>query len=300
MKSAALFFLCCISTTVLRGQEYKEYPANRVTGVKVDRFIGSWLHSETTITHGTLIERAILTAGDPEHSGPPGAVLEFHKKLSLAVIEAGMHTSSARHAEQEMLYVEQGKGELRSGNLSWPLHEGIAVLIPPHIEHQFYSIGEDRLEMALITAVYDSAVKLRNDILVRDRRDLPFAEAASVWNYDVQCLFGPPDGLHPNEDVLLVTMEPMTNSFPHSHSPHWEEVWLKLPPDSSYAFLGSEIRAQHPNEAFLAPPDGKTWHSVVNLTNKPLRWLYIGHYTEPISYPTWVYQVPSVSPTALR
>lgn len=47
-------------------QEYKEYPANRVSGVNVDQFIGYWNHSETTVTHGTLIERIILRAGDPE------------------------------------------------------------------------------------------------------------------------------------------------------------------------------------------------------------------------------------------
>lgn len=284
----------------LGAQEYKEYPANRLTGVNIDQFIGSWSHSETTITHGVLIERIILRAGNPEQPGPPGAVLEFHKHLSLAALDAGMHTPPVRHAEQEILYIEAGTGELRSEDMSWPLHEGIAVLIPPNIEHTFHNNGKERLEMVLVTATYDSSVKLRSDILVRDRRELPFAEAASVWNYDVQCLFGPPDGLHPNEDVLLVTMEPMTNSFPHSHSPHWEEVWLKLPPDSSYAFLGSEVRLQHPNEAFLAPPDGKTWHSIVNLTDKPLQWLYIAHYTEPVDYPAWVYQVPAVNPTQLH
>lgn len=211
-----------------------------------------------------------------------------------------MHTSLARHPEQEILYIERGTGELHSGNFRWPLREGIAVLIPPNIEHELSDTGEGRLEMVLVTAVYDPSVKLGHDILVRDRRMLPFAEAASVWNYDVQCLFGPPDGLHPNEDVLFVTMEPMTNSFPHSHSPHWEEVWLKLPPDASYAFLGSEVRLQSPNDAFLAPPDGKTWHSVVNLTDKPLHWLYIGHYTESVVYPDWVYQVPRITPTRVN
>ncbi|HEY7306345.1 MAG TPA: cupin domain-containing protein [Bryobacteraceae bacterium] len=299
-KSTIAFHLAFVFIASAIAQEYKEYPANRISGVNVDQFIGYWDHSETTVTHGALIERVILRTGDPERPGPPGSVLEFHKKISLASLDAGMRTSLTRHPEQEILYIEQGTGELRSESLQWPLREGIAVLIPPNIEHELYNTGEGRMEMVLVTAVYDHSVKLRNNILVRDRRTLPFAEAASVWNYDVQCLFGPPDGLHPNEDVLFVTMEPMTNSFPHSHSPHWEEVWLKLPPDSSYVFLGSEVRLQNPNDAFLAPPDGKTWHSVVNLTDKPLHWLYIGHYTEPVVYPNWVYQVPSVRPMSFH
>jgi quercetin dioxygenase-like cupin family protein len=288
------FIFILLSQGWASAQAYQEYPANRVTGVNVDQFIGSWMHSETTITHGVLIERVILSAGDPEKPGPPGAVLEFHKKLSLAALEGGFQTPPVRHAEQEILYIEHGHGELRSGNQTWPLGEGIAVLVPPNVEHWLVNKGDDRLEMVLLTAVYAAGVKLRNDILVRDRRDLPYSEPMTVWNYDAQCLFGPPDGLHPNEAILLVTMEPMTNSFPHSHSPHWEEVWLKLPPDDSFALLGSEVRRQHPNEAFLVPPDGKTWHAVLNLTAKPMYWLYIGHYTEPVDYPDWVYKVPAV------
>jgi mannose-6-phosphate isomerase-like protein (cupin superfamily) len=280
-------------------QEYHEYPANRVTHVNVDQFIGSWMHSETDVTHGVLIERVILSTGDPHKPGPPGAVLEYHKRLSVGALEGGVQTPPIRHAEQEILYVEHGNGELRSGNHAWPLREGVAALIPPNTEHAFSNKGEDRLEMALVTAVYDSTVKLRDDILVRDRRTLPYSEPMTVWNYNAQCLFGPPDGVHPNEAILLVTMEPMTNAFPHSHSPHWEEVWLKLPPDGSFAFLGSEVRKQNPNEAFLAPPDGKTWHAVVNLSEKPLYWLYVGHYTEPVEYPAWVYKVPAVKPFAL-
>jgi quercetin dioxygenase-like cupin family protein len=293
-------FLLVITGTACLAQEYHEYPANRVTQVNVDQFIGSWKHSEALVTHGTLIERTILRAGDPEKPGPPGAVLEFHRKISVAMLEAGMKTPAGKHSEQEIIYVEGGVGELRSGRMAWPLREGVAALIPPEMEHAFVAGGDDPLEMVLITEAYDSKVKLRKDILVRDRRDLPFAEPMAAWNYNAQCLFGPPDGIDANETILLVSMEPMTNSFPHSHSPHWEEVWLKLPPTGSFALLGSEVRKQDPNEAFLAPPDGKTWHSVINLTEKPLYWLYVGHYTATVDYPKSVYEVPSVKPIPIE
>ena len=299
MKLLPALAVLLICGPQMNAQEYHEYPANRVTHVNIDQFIGSWLHSETDVTHGVLIERTILSAGDPHKPGPPGAVLEYHKRLSVGVLESGAQTPPGRHAEQEILYVECGTGELLSGNKAWPLHEGIAALVPPNTEHAFSNQGDSRLEMALVTAAYDSSVRMRADILVRDRRSLPYSEPITVWNYNAQCLFGPPDGLHPNEAILLVTMEPMTNAFPHSHSPHWEEVWLKLPPDSSFAFLGSEVRKQDPNEAFLVPPDGKTWHAVVNLSEKPLYWLYVGHYTEPVEYPDWVYKVPSVKSVPL-
>ena len=127
LLSALAVFL--IFGAQMSAQEYHEYPANRVTHVNIDQFIGSWLHSETDVTHGVLIERAILSAGDPHKPGPPGAVLEYHKRLSVGVLESGAQTPPVRHAEQEILYVECGTGELLSGNKAWPLHEGIAALV---------------------------------------------------------------------------------------------------------------------------------------------------------------------------
>src|SRR5579883_2807145 len=97
-------------------QQYIEPPPNKEIGVSIDRYIGSWKNSEPVVTHGSLIERAILRPGDPYRPGPPGAVLEFHKDFSLGVLQPGEHTLPTQHAEEEILYIENGSGRIESGN----------------------------------------------------------------------------------------------------------------------------------------------------------------------------------------
>jgi hypothetical protein len=108
----------------------------------------------------------------------------------------------------------------------------------------------------------------------------------------VKDLFNPSHGLHQNEGIDLVHMAPMTMGEPHAHIPHWEEVWVKLPPTDSYSYmmLGSEVREMPANSAFLAPPNNRTVHSVFNLSKDNIEaWLYIGYtvkHTDRLSEPT--------------
>ncbi len=282
------------------GQEYREPPSNSRAGVSIDRYIGTWRNSEPTATHGTLIERALLRPGDPYQGGSPGAVLEFHKSFTLATLEPRSRTQPARHAEQEVLYLESGKGRLEAGEAFWPLRPGYGALIPPQTEHVLVNESDEPMTLLVLTDRVENGASPGGAILVRNSADLPYAEKSAHWNYFAKLLFGPKDGLGPFSKVLIVDMFPMTIGAPHPHVPHWEEVWSKLPPESSYLMLGSEVRRQHPNEAFLVPPNGKTVHSVVNLSDRPMSWFYFSHYTVKVQYPDWVYQVPSVPPQKLQ
>jgi hypothetical protein len=224
--------------------------------------------------------------------------LEFHKGLNLGTLLAGRRTQTAEHPEREVMYVESGTGRIESGNNFWPLAPGYAVLIPPHVEHILVSESKEPLFLLLLTDAVESGSTPGKTILVRNSADLPYSEQAH-WNYFPKFLFGTRDGLNPQSRVVLVEMYPMTIGAPHAHVPHWEEVWCKLPPDDSYAFLGSEVRKQHPNEAFLAPPNGKTVHSVANFSAHPTFWFYFGHYPA-VDPPDWVYDVPSVPPQKIK
>ncbi len=288
------------SSLITAAQEYTEPQSNREVGVSIDRYIGSWKNSEPTTTHGTLIERAILSPGDPYKPGPPGAALEFHKVFSLGTLEAGGRTQPARHPEEEILYLESGKGRIESGENFWPLEPGYGVLIPPRIEHVLVNDSRETMALLVLADRLEAGATPGKTILVRNSADLPYAEVSAHWNYFAKLLFGPKDGINLVSKVLIVDMFPMTIGAPHPHVPHWEEVWCKLPPESSYLFLGSEVRKQHPNEAFVVPPNGKTVHSVVNLSAGPMSWFYFSHYTVKVEYPDWVYQVPSVPPQKLR
>ena len=275
-------------------QEYKQPASNTETGVSIDQFIGSWERSEPTTSHGTLIERAILRAGNPYQPGPPGAVLEFHKSLSVGTLLAGRRTEETEHPEREVLYIEAGTGRVESGDNFWPLAPGYAALIPPHVKHVLVSDSKEPLVLLLLTDAVEPSASPGNTVLVRNSTELPYVEKHAHWNYFPKLLFGPKDGLNPQTVVVLVEMFPMTIGAPHAHVPHWEEVWCKLPPGSSYAFLGSEVREQHPNEAFVVPPNGKTVHSVVNLTTQPMSWFYFARDTVKEEPPDWAYKVPSV------
>jgi mannose-6-phosphate isomerase-like protein (cupin superfamily) len=291
--SAAMLF-AALSSAV--GQQFIELPSNRETGVSIDRFIGSWKYSEPVVTHGSLVERAILRPGNPYKAGPPGAVLEFHKDFSLGTLQPGGRTLPARHDEEEILYIESGSGRIESGEEFWPLKPRYGVLIPPHTEHVLVNNSDQPMSLLVLTDLLEPAATPRSSILVRDSSVLPYAEKSVHWNYFAKLLFGPKDGINPESKVLIVDMFPMTLGAPHPHIPHWEEVWCKLPPDDSFLFLGSEVRKEDPNEAFLVPPNGKTVHSVVNLSSKPMSWFYFSHYTIKVEYPGWVYAVPSIPP----
>ena len=287
--------------SALNAQQYVEPPSNRQAGVSIDRYIGSWKDSEPVVTHGSLIERAILSPGDPYKPGPPGAVLEFHKDFSLGTLQPGATTLPARHREEEVLYIESGEGRIESGGQFWPLKPGYGALVPPTVEHVLVNESAHPMNLLVLTDFLEPAARPRNSILVRDSAVLPYAEKSAHWNYFAKLLFGPKDGINPESKVLVVDLFPMSIGAPHPHVPHWEEVWCKLPPESSFLFLGSEVRKQHPNEAFLVPPNGKTLHSVVDLSShRPMSWFYFSHYTIKVHYPGWVYQVPSVQPEKMQ
>jgi hypothetical protein len=132
----------------------------------------------------------------------------------------------------------------------------------------------------------------RKDILVRDTSDLPSDGKNNHWSYMSKNIFNPADGLQQGESFGIVYMAPMTIAASHAHLPKAEEVWVKLPPYSSYLLLGSEVRDMPPNTAFLAPPNAMTVHSVVNLTHDKIQ-LWIGFARHP-KWPS--HALPSVAP----
>ena len=79
--------------------------------------------------------------------------------------------------------------------------------------------------------------------------------------------------------MLTVTYDPMTIGHPHSHDAGVEEVWTAIT-GSSIAFIGKEIRMQHPGTGYMIPPDGKTPHANINDSNKQIKMLYFARYRD--------------------
>ena len=255
------------------------HPSNEQAGIDIDRFVGNPVQSQPRVIHGVIIVRSILTHGDPYQPGEPGAVLEYRKEVSLGTILPFKRTGLVEIPEQQFWYVESGKGRLDDGEKYWDLREGIGAVIPPRANHRVANTSKEPLEMLMLTWERPSESIMRKDIVVRDMHEMPLPPAPSHWNYFGTDFFTPEDGLHPNEQFAVVFMPPMTIAEPHAHISKWEEIWVKLPPHSSYLMLGSEVREMPPNTAFLAPPNNKTVHSIVNLEREETQaFMYLGRH----------------------
>jgi hypothetical protein len=89
-------------------------------------------------------------------------------------------------------------------------------------------------------------------------------------------MFSNVDGL--NTVFSAIYFPPMSYGGPHAHVPGVEELWVKVGTDAGYIILRSEIGKVVGNGAFLSPPNGKTVHSSMNLSeDHPAIWLYIAH-----------------------
>src|SRR5712692_7216267 len=105
-----LFWAACVAA-----QTTKEIATNKERGLDLSLYARCWQDSDPEFSHGALLERPILTPGDPQHVNKPGAVLLYAKRFSRAALEPRSRTQPTRHAEQEILYVVRGEGTIESG-----------------------------------------------------------------------------------------------------------------------------------------------------------------------------------------
>jgi len=257
-------------------------PPNNVTGVDIDRFIGSPFQSPNRLLNDAILTRVILRGGNPYEKGEHAAVLEYRKELALGTVLPYNLTSLANIPDQLFIFVEDGKGRLDDGGEFWDLHEGIGVLIPPHVKFRIRNSSDVLLHMLMLTWSPQPGAKPASGIFVRDVDQLPLTTCGGEichWSYFGKNIFNSSHGLAPREAFHLVYVPPMSIGEPHAHVKGWEEIWTKLPPYDSYLTLGSEIREMPVNTAYLAPPNGKTVHAVINLRkDKPESYLFIGTF----------------------
>lgn len=270
--------LCVILThpTALLSQVTKEIPTNQERHLNLDLYYRCWWDSDAEFSHAGLLERPILTAGDPQHVTEPGAVLVYANKFSHAFLEARCRTQPAKHSYQEILYIVKGKGAVTGGEKKAPIEDGTAVLLPPNMTHTIENDSDQPMEILIVTEEQPAGFKSRSDMLVHYLRQLPITHI-SHWSYAVRWLFKEEDGLARLSNVLIVTQDAMTIGSPHAHVPLWEEVWYKIQ-DDSLLFVGSEIRKMPNGCGYIAPPDAVTPHSVINATDHPQTYFYFAHY----------------------
>ena len=246
--------------------------SNERRNIQIDQFIGNPVESTGHLSHGGLLTRSILRHGNPNVPGPAGDVLEFRTQLATALLTPRNSTPLVSIANQFLFYVVNGEGRLDDGANSWDLRPNMAMLIPPGVQRRFTNASDAPLEMVMVE--WPANTLARKDILVRDVNLLPYCEENAHWNNMSKCVFTQADGM--TGRVLFVMLMPFTMAAPHPHQPGTEEIWTKLSPGTSLTLLGSELREMPQFSAFLAPPNGLTWHAQVNTSKTQIeQWLYV-------------------------
>lgn len=246
----------------------------------IDLYLCSWKESMPRHTHGSLIERDVLTRGDAMNPPRKGAVLEYVNRFAHATLESGaVTTPTTLENEQEIFYIMSGKGILTAGGETAELREGIAVLMPANLEFTMKNIGDDAITMYLVNEPTPEGFRPNEDMIVIDELAKPVDSYDGHWCHIVKYLFETDVGLGTLERVLTVSFDPMTIGHPHSHADGCEEVWAAVK-GSSVAFIGKEIRDQEPGMAYMIPPDGKTPHANINYSNERIKIFYFARYRD--------------------
>ncbi len=255
----------------------------QTTGDRIDFYFGDWHTSPSGRAHGTLEERDILTCGDAMNPAQKGAVLRFINSYVYATLAPHASTEMEQLKEQQEIYfVQSGKGNVHAGGQSVELHQNIAVLVPAGLTFNLENTGDQPMTMYVINEPTPSGFRPNPSLLVRDENQLPITSSSGMWAHIVKTVFVSADGLATLQAVLTVTLDPLTLGKPHpvpgEDTTDIEEVWTALD-GTSLALIGNELRRQTPGMAYLHVPDNKTPHTNINSSDTDQdKFLYFARY----------------------
>jgi len=243
----------------------------------VSLYINHWRNSLPHVGHGGLIERDILTPGDPLKPPRKGAVLKYLKAYKRAVLqprtESGVFKSQG---EQVFFYVTAGTGRVEAGVKKAALEDGSALFVPAGLECRLFNPSAQQLEMIMVVEEITPGFVPNAEISVGSYHDsipdvgMHWAHIGRGFIYDVPPKFANPMGF------AAVSIDNFDIAQPHVHGPGCEEIWCQVKGKSLLLF-GNRLLEQEPGEAFLIPPNGKVPHSSINSTGEHMLWLYLGN-----------------------
>ena len=233
-------------------------------------------------THGSLVERDVLTRceGDPMNPTARGAVLKYVNRFTHATLVANATTAlTTPKGEQEFFYVISGKGTVTGGGKTFGIHPGSVFLIPENLEFTMTNTGNEDLTFYLVVEPTPEGFRPNDYIYVNDETASQTYISNSHWVNVWEHLIKPEDGLASMQLVLTVWLYPGTFAQPHSHDETTEEVWVTVEGDIKFQ-LGKQIRDLPPGTAYMIPPDSKTPHANINITEKPIKIFYFARFRD--------------------
>jgi mannose-6-phosphate isomerase-like protein (cupin superfamily) len=252
----------------------------QATGERIDYYFGDWHNSASRTSHGSLGERDIFTKGDPQNPAQKGAVLRYINSYTYSTLAPHASTQATRlDGQQEIYFVESGRGTATAGGKTDELYRNVAILVPANLQFTLKNTGDQPLTMYVINEPTPAGFRPNSSILVRDENQLPITSSDGHWAHIVKTIFVTADGLGTLQSVLTVALDPLTMGQPHlvDHD-DIEEVWTALD-GTSLAFVSNQLRRQTPGMAFYHIPDNKTPHTNINQNeDTQVRFLYFGRY----------------------
>lgn len=259
-----------------------QFAQAQTTGGRINLYFGDWHNAAPRTVRGSLVERDILTHGDGLHPTRAGAVLRFINSYVYATLGPNASTAPTRlDGQQEIYYVESGRGTVTSGGKTAELFQNVAVLMPANLEFTLRNTGDQPLGMYVINEPTPPGFRPNADMLVRDENKIPISTVGR-WSNITKQLFVTADGLATLQTVLTVTFDPLTLGKPHPE-PHEdtsdiEEVWTALY-GNTLAMVGNQLRKQTPGMALYHPPDNLTPHTNINPSSEDqAKFLYFARY----------------------
>ncbi len=276
--TAALACALILSAGIATAQNLDGSPYIPGVDPDIDLFMANWKESMPQHTHGTLIERDVLTKGDNLKPSRKGAVLEYVNRYTHATLPTrAVTTPTTLVGEQEILYIISGTGTITGGGDTFDLFRGIAVLVPAGLEFTMKNTGDDEMTMYLVAEPIPEGFRPNDALLVRNENTMPIASSNAHWVGIVKGFFATADGLGTLESILTCAFPPMTIFHPHSHDAGCEEVWATIDKDI-LVFIGKQIRPQPVGTAYMIPPDGNTPHANFNVTDDLITMFYFARY----------------------
>ncbi|HDY90047.1 MAG TPA: cupin domain-containing protein [bacterium] len=251
----------------------RDYPE---VDINVSPYLCTWKDSKVEIGHGGFVEQAVFTSGDPLNPPRKGALLKYIKAYNHGFLYGNEKTNPIRHdKEQVVFYIMNGTGSVEAVGKSAEIKEGTGIFIPAGLEYSFTNTSGVVLEVIIIVEDIPAGFKPRKDMVVKSYYDS--TPGFCCWAYTTYGLFGRNDGLAEPMGIAIVAVENYGMGSPHFHVEGCEEIWLKLKGEENPLLLGKKLLRQNIGDAFLAPPNGLVPHSVINNTEKPMAWLYLGN-----------------------
>ncbi len=278
--TAVLAIMLMVMGGAATAQNLDGRPFDPETEPDIDLFISSWKGSMPSHTHGSLIERPILTKGSNLNPSHKGAVLEYFNRYVHATLPARAETTpTTLDGAQEILFVLTGSGSISGAGETFALSPGITVLVPAGLEFVMRADSGGDLTTYLVSEPTPPGFRPNDALLVRDTNLLPIAGTTVHWTHIDRELFKTSDGLGTLEFVTTCSFSPMTIGHPHSHVKGTEEVWTVIR-GSNMLMLGKQLRKQEPGTAYLIPTDGNTPHSNINITDEMVVFFYFARYRD--------------------